>query len=102
MNNNPESNPESREKNENTDMEKDYNKIIDLLHQNKNKSKFITNLWEKYLAEKKKLFEQDIKQCYRVINILNEVDSNSITTMNSNFENISQETITLLKIMYSQ
>ena len=83
-------------------MEKDYNKIIDLLHQNKNKSKFITNLWEKYLAEKKKLFEQDIKQCYRVINILNEVDSNSITTMNSNFENISQETITLLKIMYDQ
>ena len=110
MNNNKESCCESREKNKNTDIVsskvsdigKDYNKIIDLLHQNENKSKFIINLWKKYLAEKKKSFEQDIQHCYRVINILNETDSNSINSMNDNFENISLETIALLKIMYNQ
>ena len=107
MNNSIESFAESREKKENNvsviektpDLEKDYNNLINLLEQNQGKSKFIVDLWKKYLSQKKISFEKDIQDCYKVINILNETNTpNSIT----NIDALSYETIVLLKATFME
>lgn len=107
MNNLQEPKPQSREKIENSDLiekncsdlQKDYNKIIDILNQNKDKSNFIVDLWKNYLSKKKISFEKDIQHCYQVINILNETNANHAIP---NIETLSYETIALLKVMFLQ